>query len=359
MLKMLSEQKTHERIHEWINGLRKMAGRTPRRYDSLEEAFQRMQEENPHLSADQARHLTIHGSNQNEDGTYSWKFDNYVRVVLSGQPVAAAEQRVVCAHHLPDAVDPRHRIMGIRPGERRPRETLQERARSEHRRRRTLGASRPTRRVPRRRAEISRGVNARIELVERLHASAAQRRVRGDRRRSPLLADLLTVPGASATVLEARVPYAGGALAEFVGGVPDQACSVQTACDMAMAAFQRAHTLAPGEPQPGSASDARRALRRSRQNAANTAPTSRCRRSRKPAPGPLRSSKERAQSARRRTPACGYRVDGIRRDLRAADRISRLDLRPDEEIDGDARRFSVRLGRLSCSATFRLRPCMR
>ena len=24
-----------------------------------------------------ARHLTIHGSNKNEDGTYSWKFDNY------------------------------------------------------------------------------------------------------------------------------------------------------------------------------------------------------------------------------------------------------------------------------------------
>ena len=38
-----------------------------------------MQEENPHLSAEQARHLTIHGMNQNEDGTYSWKFDNYVR----------------------------------------------------------------------------------------------------------------------------------------------------------------------------------------------------------------------------------------------------------------------------------------
>jgi pimeloyl-ACP methyl ester carboxylesterase len=27
----------------------------------------------------QARHLTQHGVNQNEDGTYSWKFDNYVR----------------------------------------------------------------------------------------------------------------------------------------------------------------------------------------------------------------------------------------------------------------------------------------
>jgi hypothetical protein len=45
-----------------------------------------MQEENPHLSADQARHLTIHGSNQNEDGTYSWKFDNYVRTFFDRPP---------------------------------------------------------------------------------------------------------------------------------------------------------------------------------------------------------------------------------------------------------------------------------
>ena len=28
---------------------------------------------------EQARHLTVHGVNQNEDGTYGWKFDNYVR----------------------------------------------------------------------------------------------------------------------------------------------------------------------------------------------------------------------------------------------------------------------------------------
>jgi pimeloyl-ACP methyl ester carboxylesterase len=51
----------------------------PRRYASLDEAVKRMQEENAHLSEEQARHLTVHGTNQNEDGTYSWKFDNYVR----------------------------------------------------------------------------------------------------------------------------------------------------------------------------------------------------------------------------------------------------------------------------------------
>ena len=59
---------------------RSLSGRLPRRYATIEDALRRMQEENPHLSAEQARHLTQHGVNQNEDGTYSWKFDNYVRV---------------------------------------------------------------------------------------------------------------------------------------------------------------------------------------------------------------------------------------------------------------------------------------
>jgi len=68
-----------DRLTNWVADMRKAAGRIPRRYDSLEDAYERMQTENPHLSEAQARHLTIHGSNQNEDGTYSWKFDNYVR----------------------------------------------------------------------------------------------------------------------------------------------------------------------------------------------------------------------------------------------------------------------------------------
>ena len=61
----------HVRLHDWVQNLRQLSGRLPRRYLSLEEAFHRMQTENPHLSEEQARHLTIHGSNQNEDGTYS------------------------------------------------------------------------------------------------------------------------------------------------------------------------------------------------------------------------------------------------------------------------------------------------
>ncbi|MBN8910418.1 MAG: alpha/beta fold hydrolase, partial [Rhodospirillales bacterium] len=69
-----------ERIRGWVEEMRAQAGRQPRRYASIEQAFARMQEANPHLSAAQARHLTEQGVNQNEDGTYTWKFDPYVRL---------------------------------------------------------------------------------------------------------------------------------------------------------------------------------------------------------------------------------------------------------------------------------------
>jgi pimeloyl-ACP methyl ester carboxylesterase len=67
------------RMREWIAQMRAFAGRHPRRYASLGEAVQRMQEANQHLTAAQAYHLTVHGIYRNEDGTYTWKFDNYVR----------------------------------------------------------------------------------------------------------------------------------------------------------------------------------------------------------------------------------------------------------------------------------------
>ena len=82
---MPSEQASYEatpvgeRIRNWIDQRRMVAARSPRRYANIEDAFARMQQENPNLSKEQARHLTIHGVSQNEDGSYSWKFDNYMR----------------------------------------------------------------------------------------------------------------------------------------------------------------------------------------------------------------------------------------------------------------------------------------
>jgi pimeloyl-ACP methyl ester carboxylesterase len=69
----------HERMQDWIAQMREFARRAPRRYRTLDEAVRRMREANSHLSEEQARHLTVHGTNRNEDGTYTWKFDNYVR----------------------------------------------------------------------------------------------------------------------------------------------------------------------------------------------------------------------------------------------------------------------------------------
>ena len=89
-----------DRMDAWIREQRGLAGRLPRRYASVEDAFRRMQEENPHLTADQARHLTVHGVNQNEDGTYSWKFDNYVRAWfpydMRGQDIQQLWSRITC-----------------------------------------------------------------------------------------------------------------------------------------------------------------------------------------------------------------------------------------------------------------------
>ena len=76
---------------------RALSGRTPRRYASIDEALGRMQAENKHLTPEQARYLTVHGVSQNEDGTYSWKFDNYAR---SFSPVdfSPAEQQQLWAN---------------------------------------------------------------------------------------------------------------------------------------------------------------------------------------------------------------------------------------------------------------------
>lgn len=69
----------HRRLKDWIDAMRDMEKRVPRRYPNLEAACKRMQEVNPFLSPEMARHLTLFGSNWNPDGTLVWKFDNYVR----------------------------------------------------------------------------------------------------------------------------------------------------------------------------------------------------------------------------------------------------------------------------------------
>jgi len=81
--KLLAERAAvpvRKRWRDWIDERRGNSGRAHKRYATLDEALERMKAENAYLSDAQARHLTLHGVIHNEDGTYSWKFDNYVRV---------------------------------------------------------------------------------------------------------------------------------------------------------------------------------------------------------------------------------------------------------------------------------------
>ncbi len=100
MLAKRAERTVPDRLRAWIEDERALAGRLPRRYATIEEAVERMRGENRHLAPEQARYLTVHGVSQNEDGTFSWKFDNYVRafspVDLTAAEVAALWANIAC-----------------------------------------------------------------------------------------------------------------------------------------------------------------------------------------------------------------------------------------------------------------------
>ncbi len=91
-------------------------------------------------------------------------------------------------------------------------------------------------------------VNEPSNLIERIHASERPLVLAVTGGGSRAIAALLQVPGASASVLEAVVPYAATALRQWLGGAPDHYCSERTARAMAMAAFERARLLSDADP---------------------------------------------------------------------------------------------------------------
>ncbi|MGD9637140.1 MAG: hypothetical protein AB7G28_26915 [Pirellulales bacterium] len=82
------------------------------------------------------------------------------------------------------------------------------------------------------------------DVIERIHASGCQCVIALTGGGSVAIPSLLSVPGASASILEAAVPYSEGALAAWLGGKFDHACSEPTARAMAMAGFERARKFA-------------------------------------------------------------------------------------------------------------------
>src|SRR5438067_1229604 len=82
-------------------------------------------------------------------------------------------------------------------------------------------------------------------LIEALHAAPYQYALAMTGGGAQAAAHLLNVPGGSRTVLEVLVPYHGQALADFLGGEPEQSCSAETSRAMARRAYERARRLAP------------------------------------------------------------------------------------------------------------------
>ncbi len=80
-------------------------------------------------------------------------------------------------------------------------------------------------------------------LIAQIHASPVMAMLVVTGGGTQALADVLAVPGASRTVLEALVPYTAASLTEFLGALPKQVVSVETAAALARAAYQRASTL--------------------------------------------------------------------------------------------------------------------
>ena len=78
------------------------------------------------------------------------------------------------------------------------------------------------------------------QLVEQIHDSPTRIVLAATGGGSRAIADLLEVPGASRTLLEAVVPYSASALAAWLGSLPDGLCSAATGRAMAIAAFHRA-----------------------------------------------------------------------------------------------------------------------
>jgi pimeloyl-ACP methyl ester carboxylesterase len=97
---MIKPTPAYERMRGWIAQMQALARRKVREYASIDEALARMREANPHLTVEQARHLTVHGVRRNENGTYSWKFDNYVHAtspyMFNTRDAAEIWDRITC-----------------------------------------------------------------------------------------------------------------------------------------------------------------------------------------------------------------------------------------------------------------------
>ncbi|MEH6361013.1 MAG: alpha/beta hydrolase [Amylibacter sp.] len=88
------------KLARWVKQVQRIANRPHRRHANQQEAIQRLHEANSHLTEAYARHLAIHGSCENKDGTYSWKFDPLLRAPqpfdMSGRDSQQLWENITC-----------------------------------------------------------------------------------------------------------------------------------------------------------------------------------------------------------------------------------------------------------------------
>ncbi|MCF4166841.1 alpha/beta hydrolase [Zavarzinia compransoris] len=100
VLKKHGDMPLHERLRNWVEGCRAVAHKRPPRYATLDDCVARMKAANTRLTDEQAHHLALHAACQNEDGTWSWKYDPYVRVIsptwVPPEELGAIWSRITC-----------------------------------------------------------------------------------------------------------------------------------------------------------------------------------------------------------------------------------------------------------------------
>ena len=83
----------------------------------------------------------------------------------------------------------------------------------------------------------------RLRLIDQIHDSSLSIVIAATGGGVASISDLLLVPGASRTVIEALVPYSFPAISHLIGYPPDQAVSEEVAKQMALACLRRAEDL--------------------------------------------------------------------------------------------------------------------
>ncbi|KAM7277309.1 hypothetical protein ACFE04_019175 [Oxalis oulophora] len=91
-----------------------------------------------------------------------------------------------------------------------------------------------------------------VHLVEAIHSTPTQAVLYLTGGASQALGFLISVPGATNTVLESVVPYSRMSMIQLLGKIPPKYCCSQTAEDMALLAYNRALKISlPGRPVLG------------------------------------------------------------------------------------------------------------